>query len=73
MKVEESGLEARNKRAHALFNLRLFKIKTVEFPRQPGLSKQELYRRAGVGREILRQALYEKRGVKVALSAKFLL
>ncbi len=54
----QSGLEARNKRAQSLFNLRLFKPKTAEVLRQTRLSKQELYRRAGIGRETLRKALY---------------
>jgi hypothetical protein len=55
----QRGLEARNKRAAALFNLRLFKPKTAEALERSGLSRKEVYERAEVGRETLRQALYE--------------
>jgi hypothetical protein len=62
----QSGLEARNKRAQALFNLRLFKPKTAEFLQRSGLSKKEIRDRAGVGREAVRSALYMRGGAKTA-------
>lgn len=58
----QSGLEARNRRAEALFYFRLFKPKTAEAFQKSGLSKKDLYTRAGVSRETLRKAMYERVG-----------
>lgn len=62
----QRGLEAKNTRAAALFNLRLFKPKTAETLQRSGLSRKEVYERAGIGRETLRQALYERAGRRTA-------
>lgn len=58
----QSGLEMRNRRAEALFYFRLFKPKTAEAFHVSGLSKKDLYTRAGVSRETLRKAMYEHAG-----------
>lgn len=58
----QSGLEARNRRAQGLFYFRNFKPLTHEALRKAGLPKVELRRRAGIGKETLRQAMYENCG-----------
>ena len=55
----QSGLEARNRRAEALFYFRLFKPQPAKALDRSSLSKKELYQRAGVGKETLRKALYQ--------------
>lgn len=62
----QSGLEMRNRRAESLFYFRLFKPKTKEALNRSGLSKKELYTRAGVGKETLRQAFYGRVGDRSA-------
>lgn len=63
---DQSGLEMRNRRAESLFYFRLFKPKTEEALNRSGLSKKELYSRAGVGKETLRQAFYGRVGDRSA-------
>jgi hypothetical protein len=58
----KSGPEATNERAAALFNLRLFKPKTAEALQRSRLSRKQVYERAQIGRETLRQALYGRAG-----------
>jgi transcriptional regulator with XRE-family HTH domain len=58
----QRGLKARNKRAAALFNLHLFKPRTHEAMQRARLSRKQVYERAGIGRETLRKALYERCG-----------
>lgn len=58
----QSGLEARNRRAEGLFNLRVFKPLTHEALQKAGLPKKEIRRRARIGKETLRIALYRKTG-----------
>jgi hypothetical protein len=62
----QRGLEARNKRTAALFNLRLFKPKTAEALERSGFSRKQVYERAEIGRETLRLALYERGGKRPA-------
>jgi hypothetical protein len=58
----KSGAEATNQRAAALFELRLFKPKTAEAMQRSGLTRKQVYQRAEVGRETLRNALYGRAG-----------
>ena len=58
----KKGLDVRNDRAAALFNLRLFKPRTHEALRRARLSRKQLYQRAGIGKETLRKALYGRGG-----------
>lgn len=58
----QSGLEARNRRAQGLFNLRNFKPLTHDAFQRAGLPKKEIRRRAGVAKETLRKAMYESCG-----------
>ena len=57
----KSGLELRNDRA-ALFKLRLFKPRTHEALQKTRLTRKQVYERAGIGRETLRKALYDRGG-----------
>jgi hypothetical protein len=58
----KSGLELRNDRAAALFKLRLFKPKTHEALQKTRLTRKQVYERAEIGRETLRNALYGRGG-----------
>ena len=58
----QSGLEMKKRRAESLLYFRLFKPKTAEAFEKSRLSKKRLYIRAGVSRETLRKAMYERVG-----------
>lgn len=58
----QKGLEARNRRAQGLFNLRIFKPKTHEALQRAGLPKKEIRQRAGLSKEAVRSALYTRVG-----------
>jgi len=58
----QSGLEARNRRAEGLFLARLFKPETLAAVERSGQPRTQLARSAGVSRETMRKALYERVG-----------
>lgn len=60
------GKEIVEKRVRKQKSLRQSKPKTDEAIRESGLSRRDLYRRAGIGRETLRKALYDRCGKKAA-------
>jgi hypothetical protein len=62
------GEELREQRDRALERLEAAKPHTHQALTGSGLSRKELYQRAGIGRETLRQALYESCGEKAATS-----
>jgi transcriptional regulator with XRE-family HTH domain len=63
---KKRGLEVRNERAAAIFNLRLFKPKTAEAMQRSRLTRKQIYERAEIGRETLRKALYGRGGKRPA-------
>lgn len=63
---DQRGLELRNKRAVGIYRFTYGKPRTSEALRRSGLSKKGLYERAGVGKETLRSAMYERCGRKPA-------
>lgn len=62
------GLEGRNKRAAGLFMFRMFKPNAAAALDASGLARKEIAERAGVGKETMRKALYERVGRKAAAS-----
>lgn len=58
----QSGLEARNRRAAGLFRFRAFKPKTADAMGRAGLTRTEIRKRAGVAKETLRGAMFERCG-----------
>jgi lambda repressor-like predicted transcriptional regulator/AraC-like DNA-binding protein len=60
------GLEGRNERARTLWAFSWGKPETARAIRESGLSRKELRERAGIGRETLRKALYDRCGNKAA-------